>query len=60
MKKTFNTLNIVTTAMLCAMGVIVASALHAFGGREIATSLSPMHLPVFLDGILCGPGLGLI
>lgn len=60
MKKTFNTLNIVTTAMLCAMGVIIASALHAFGGREIATLLSPMHLPAFLTGILCGPWLGLI
>lgn len=60
MKKTFNTLNIVTTAMLCAMGVIIASSLHALGGREIATLLSPMHLPVFLAGILCGPWLGLI
>lgn len=46
--------------MLCAMGVIIASALHAFGGREIATLFSPMHLPVFLAGILCGPWLGLI
>lgn len=60
MKKTFNTLNIVTTAMLCAMGVIIASSLHSLGGQEIATSLSPMHLPVFLAGILCGPWLGLI
>lgn len=60
MKKTFNTLNIVTTAMLCALGVIIASSLHALGGREIATLLSPMHLPVFLAGILCGPWLGLI
>lgn len=60
MKKTFNTLNIVTTAMLCALGVIIASSLHALGGRKIATLLSPMHLPVFLAGILCGPWLGLI
>lgn len=60
MRKTFNTLNIVTTAMLCAMGVIIASSLHALGGREIATLFSPMHLPVFLAGILCGPWLGLI
>lgn len=60
MKKTFNTLNIVTTAMLCALGVILASAFHALGGREIAAWFSPMHLPVFLAGILCGPWLGLI
>ena len=46
--------------MLCAVGVIVASSLHAFGGREIATLFSPMHFPVFLAGILCGPWLGLI
>lgn len=56
----FNTLNIVTTAMLCALGVIIASALHAFGGKEIAAFFSPMHLPVFLAGILCGQWLGLI
>lgn len=59
-QKTFNTLNIVTTAMLCAMGVIIASALHMLGGKEVAAWFSPMHLPVFLAGILCGEWLGLI
>lgn len=56
----FNTLNIVTTAMLCALGVILASALHVLGGQKIATWFSLMHLPVFLAGILCGQWLGLI
>lgn len=60
MKKTFNTLNIVTTAMLCAMGIIVALTLHSLGSREIAVWFSPMHLTVFLSGILCGQWLGLI
>ncbi len=60
MKKSFNTLNIVTTAMLCALGVIAASTLHHLAGQETASLFSAMHLPVFLAGILCGPWLGLI
>lgn len=60
MKKTFNTLNIVTTAMLCALGVVLASTFHHLGGQTIASLFCAMHLPVFLAGILCGPWLGLI
>lgn len=60
MKKTFNTLNIVTTAMLCALGVILASTFHHLAGQSVATLFCAMHLPVFLAGILCGPWLGLI
>lgn len=59
-KDTFNTLNIVTTAMLSAFAVVLSSTLHAVAGREIAIILSPMHFPVLLMGILCGPWLGLI
>ena len=59
-KDTFNTLNIVTTAMLCAVGIILATILHQLTGRYIAVLLSPMHFPVLLTGILCGPWLGLI
>ena len=59
MKNTFNTLNIVTCAMLSAAAVIFAMAFHHLMGT--ASSLfSPMHFPVFLAGILCGPWLGLI
>ena len=57
--KKFNTLNIVTTAMLCAFAVVVSSAMHNLAG-SVAKTLSPMHLPVFLAGILCGNWLGLI
>ena len=59
-KDTFNTLNIVTTAMLCAVGIILATILHQLTGRYVAVLLSPMHFPVLLAGILCGPWLGLI
>jgi thiamine transporter ThiT len=57
--KKFNTLNVVTTAMLCAFAVVVSSAMHNLAG-SVTKSLSPMHLPVFLAGILCGNWLGLI
>lgn len=60
MKKTFNTLNTVTCAMLCAVAVVLASAFHHLGGQTMATLFSPMHFPVLLIGILCGQWYGLI
>ena len=57
--KKFNTLNVVTTAMLCAFAVVISSAMHNLAG-SVTKSLSPMHLPVFMTGILCGNWLGLI
>jgi len=59
-RATFNTLNTVTTAMLCALGVILAATFHHLAGPELAALFSAMHLPVFLAGILCGQWLGLI
>lgn len=57
--KKFNTLNVVTCAMLCAFAVVLSSSMHHLAG-EVTKSLSPMHLPVFLAGVLCGNWLGLI
>ena len=59
-KETFNTLNIVTTAMLSAVAIVLSTMLHHLLGFKIAIILSPMHFPVLLMGILCGPWLGLI
>ncbi|MCH5151807.1 MAG: ECF transporter S component [Clostridiales bacterium] len=61
-KNTFNTLNVVTTAMLSALAVILSTIMHHIPGVNMATAilLSPMHFPVLLIGILCGPWLGLI
>ena len=56
----FNTLNTVTTAMLCAVAVILASTLHAFMETGLANLFAPMHFPILLVGILCGPVYGLI
>lgn len=58
-KSVFNTLNVVTTAMLSAVAIVLASAFHNLVG-DLATMFSPMHFPVFLIGILCGQWLGLI
>lgn len=59
-KDTFNTLNIVTCAMLGAVAIVMSTMIHHIFGREISVLLSPMHFPVLLMGILCGPWLGLI
>lgn len=60
MKTKFTTLNVVTTAMLAAVAVILASVFHAFGDVALSSLFSPMHFPVLLCGVLCGPYLGLI
>lgn len=57
--KTFTTLNTVTTAMLAAFAVVLSGVFHNLVA-DFATLFSPMHLPVFLAGILCGQWLGLI
>ena len=59
----FNTLNTVTTAMLCAVAVILANTLHAFQALNtsgLANLIAPMHFPILLVGILCGPVYGFI
>ena len=58
--RNFNTLNTVTCAMLCAVAVILASSLHAFMETGIANLFAPMHFPILLVGILCGPVYGVI
>ena len=56
----FTTLNTVTCAMLCAVAVILASTFHAFMEMGVANLFAPMHFPILLVGILCGPVYGLI
>ena len=49
--------------MLCAVAVILASTLHAFPAltaNGVAKLLAPMHFPILLVGILCGPIYGVI
>lgn len=59
MKKPMNTLyKSVSTAVCIALCVVLPIAFHAIpnGG----TLFSPMHLPVLLCGIICGPQYGLV
>lgn len=58
--KKFNTLNVVTTAMLTALAVILARTFHHLAGGALGALFSPMHFPILVAGLLCGPYLGLI
>ena len=58
--RTFTTLKTVTCAMLCAVAVILASSFHALMETGLANLFAPMHFPILLIGILCGPIYGLI
>ena len=56
--KKFNTLNVVTTAMLTALAVILARTFHHLAGGALGSLFSPMHFPILVAGLLCGPYLG--
>jgi hypothetical protein len=52
-----NTLKIVTTAMLIALGVLLPHIFH-FIGQTAGQMFIPMHLPIIVCGFLCGKILG--
>lgn len=57
----FTTLNTVTCAMLCALAVIMATTFHAIlPSHDLANLFAPMHFPILLIGMLCGPVYGFI
>ena len=46
---------------LCALCIALCCVLPtAFHGLGLGTALSPMHLPVLLCGLVCGPWLGAV
>ena len=49
--------NLTLTAVCVALCYVLPLAFH---GLPIATSLSPMHIPVLLCGLICGGGWGLV
>ena len=62
-QRVFTTLNTVTCAMLCAVAVILATTMHAFpvvADNGLANLFAPMHFPILLIGILCGPIYGFL
>lgn len=56
-KKRFNTRALVFAGLCVALGVVLPMAFHSLpdGGRVFL----PMHIPVLLCGLLCGPWYGL-
>lgn len=57
MTKTSNVKRISLCAMCVALCYVLPIAFHAVG---LGGTLSPMHIPVLLCGIVCGGGYGLI
>lgn len=50
--------DLVTAALCVSLGVVLPILLH--GIPNAGSVLLPMHLPVLLCGLLCGPTLGLL
>ncbi|MFW6266314.1 MAG: ECF transporter S component, partial [Halanaerobiales bacterium] len=53
------TRKVVYMAVLVALGIVIPMAFH-YLGTGLGSIFLPMHLPVFLGGVLLGPGAGLI
>ncbi len=49
-------LRLVTAALCLALGILLPIVFHAIGGAGAV--FLPMHIPVLLCGLLCGPRLG--
>ncbi len=58
MKQIENTRKIAITAVCLALCVVLPLAFHLIPGE--GQTFSPMHIPVFLCGLACGPLYGLI
>lgn len=53
------TKKIVLGGLMIALGVLLPQAFHIFGPK-VSQILSPMHIPVFIGGLLLGPIYGAI
>lgn len=57
MKKEIN--KILISSMCIAISIIFASIVHLIGGISLGAILSPMHIPVFIGGMILGWRYGL-
>ena len=57
-EKNRNLLNLVLSAMFLALGIVLPFLTGQI--KEIGNMLLPMHIPVMLCGLVCGPQYGLI
>jgi len=55
-----NTKKVVITAMLVALCVVLPMAFHMIPYGLAGRALLPMHIPVLLAGLICGPIFGLV
>ncbi|MDR1017635.1 MAG: ECF transporter S component [Lachnospiraceae bacterium] len=53
------TLRLVYGGILTALGVLLPQIFHIFG-QAMGIVLLPMHIPVLLAGIICGPFVGVV
>lgn len=59
-KEMSNVKKIVITAMLIAVCVVLPMAFHMIPYGLAGRALLPMHIPVLLAGLICGPVFGLV
>lgn len=52
------TLKLCTGALLLAAGILLPQVFHMIGGQAMGGMFLPMHLPVFVAGLLLGPFYG--
>ena len=52
------TLKLCTGALLLAAGILLPQIFHMIGGQAMGGIFLPMHLPVFIAGLLLGPLYG--
>ena len=58
-KESLNPVNkLCVAALLLAIGIVLPQTLHLLGGRVSGSVLLPMHLPVFVAGMLLGARYG--
>jgi len=50
--------NITFSALLIAVGLVLPQLFHAVGGQTAGTIFLPLHIPVFVAGLLLGPAMG--
>ncbi len=53
------TKNLVLSSMFLAMGILLPQAFHLVGVQNAGSVFSPMHIPVFIAGLVLGPVYGL-
>lgn len=57
-KETTSIFKLCTAALLLAIGILLPQVFHLVGGQAMGGMFLPMHIPVFIAGLLLGPSYG--